>query len=376
MLFYLLIFLGVVVYKNRFLKGMSLGLTGFSVFSFLNVNCALAVGDEARRKERNILKWKDLVEKAEKDTGWRWYLDCIISFFGFAEKGYFLDRNDVYNNLIDRLSGKHLYSESPYCIEFDEIFKNDSTILWDSFNYLGLEKPKQAGEKVKFKGYDLFSIKYTYGMHDAHTLIWMTKGKDGNPVFLYPSGEMDYDTDGPNEIRELDTEKIEEVLPGMYNEREPAYHEVFDYIYKKFGTEVSGEVSVDVEFSFEEIEKFSTLFLYIDKAKATTYNFERYLRLRGGDIKKTKFKFVGLSVSKKDGCHQFFFKDSNDVLCCLFFDFTGKDFRSDLDKRYSAMCIAPEFCLMLKSKLDNLRELPAKEEKEDDFSKTVEYAAT
>ena len=113
------------MYKNRFLKGMSLGLTGFSVFSFLNVNCALAVGDEARRKERNILKWKDLVEKAEKDTGWRWYLDCIISFFGFAEKGYFLDRNDVYNNLIDRLSGKHLYSESPYCIEFDEIFKND-----------------------------------------------------------------------------------------------------------------------------------------------------------------------------------------------------------------------------------------------------------
>ena len=41
-----------------------------------------------------------------------------------------------------------------------------------------------SGEKMKFKGYDLVSIRYVFGQHGSDVLVWMTMGKNGVIVNL------------------------------------------------------------------------------------------------------------------------------------------------------------------------------------------------
>lgn len=343
------------MFKKSHFKGLTSVLGLISVLGCSSLNCALANGDEAKSKEKNILKWKELIEKAKKDAGWRWYLDYILSLFKFIEEGSLVKNEKILDTLENKLKEEDLYRKDPYCIEFGEIYEKNSTILWDSFNCLGLGVPIGAGQRIKFKGYDLVSARYIFGMHGSSDLVWITIGKNGNPVILHPSGTVDCDTDGLNEIRELDARKIEEVLPGMYNESVPAYRSIFDDIYKNFGEEVRAKVDVDVELSLDEIKKFSGLFFYlcVEDDKNVRLDFENYLKFRGDGAQEIKFKLYGLSISKKCGTHQFIFRDSEGGTCVLFFDLDQKHECTTYNERYSAIRRAPEFCEMIKKKIDD-----------------------
>ena len=339
------------MFRKSHLKGLTSVLGSISVLGCSSLNCVLANDDETKSKEKNILKWEDLIEDAKKDAGWRWYLYYILSLFGFIEKGSLVKNEKILDTLVNKLKQENSSSEAPYYIKLSEIYEKNSTILFDSFNCLGLKVPERVGEKINFKGYDLVAVRYMFGEHRESALIWVTMGKNGNPVFLYPSGEVDE----AYNVRKLDVEKIKEVLPGMYNESELAYRSAFDYIYKKFGEEVESEVNMDVELSLDEIKEFSMLFYYIFEkdGKPVWYDFDNYShKVLEEDAQGTKFKLYGLKISKKKGTHQFFFKDSKDRICDLFFDLDGKDPNTTGNKRNFAICSAPKFCELLKSKYE------------------------
>lgn len=108
-----------------------------------------------------------------------WRCDEQLSLVGLRKTGEFI---------MQRAFHIIVYSPIPICIVGSGILQFGASILWNSYEQLKPRRPEKLGERLEFNGYELIAVNCICHARGLHYLMWMTKSREGKPVFLSPSG--------------------------------------------------------------------------------------------------------------------------------------------------------------------------------------------
>lgn len=189
---------------GRLFKGICLCVSITSTFSVCQTGAVFA------EDEDGINFAEEMTRMIREAPCWVVAMDRFLYLMGLRERGEFI---------VQRAFQTIMESPAQICIIGSGILQFEASVLWDSCGQLQLRRPEKLGERLKFNGYDLIAVNYIYHADGSHYLMWLTKSRDGKPVFLNPSGVVPKDVDentifcGPVG---LPVKELEELLPGMY----------------------------------------------------------------------------------------------------------------------------------------------------------------
>ena len=200
-----------VVSGERLFKGICAGLSVTCTFGVCQTSTVLA------EDEKGIDFVEEMTQKIKEAPCWVVSIDRLLSLARLRVREEFIVQW-AFQSIID--------SPSLICIVGSGILQFGASVLWDSYKQLNLRSPEKLGERLKFNGYELVAVNYIYRFDGSHYLVWMTKSRDGKPVFLNPSGVVPKEEDehtvfcGPVGLA---VEEIRTLLPGMYNIDSPSH---------------------------------------------------------------------------------------------------------------------------------------------------------